>query len=137
VTGNLTFDGSDATTAAKPFRFWINDASQSGDIVSGAGDQIPGKVFDGLSYMDAPKSELDTPTKAPAVPMKMNAGVASRLRTLHKGRKAHLHHTEHPNAMPATEHCSGQPSVVWKFFTLTTAVRFRSGMRPCPLCRPR
>jgi hypothetical protein len=46
--------------------------------------------------------ELDTPTNAVAVPMKLNAGTASRLRTLRDGSKAHLHQTEHPNTMPAS-----------------------------------
>lgn len=40
--GQIAFDGSDDTTPAKPFRFWINDSKEGGDIVSGADDQIPG-----------------------------------------------------------------------------------------------
>ena len=44
--------------------------------------------------------------------MKFNAGAASRLRTLHPGRKAHLRQTEHPNALPASWHCPGQPKGV-------------------------
>ena len=39
--GRIAFDGSDATEPAKPFRFWINDSSEGGDI-SSATDQIPG-----------------------------------------------------------------------------------------------
>ena len=38
-----------------------------------------------LNY-DHYKSELHEPTIAPAVPKKMNAEMASRLRTLHEGR---------------------------------------------------
>jgi alpha-tubulin suppressor-like RCC1 family protein len=41
--GNITFDqpgqtNPDKTSAAKPFRFWINDSQESGDISSGAND---------------------------------------------------------------------------------------------------
>lgn len=45
--GHITFDqpgqtNADKTSAAKPYRFWINDSKESGDIVSGADAQIPG-----------------------------------------------------------------------------------------------
>jgi len=45
--GQITFDqpgqiNPDDTTPAKPYRFWINDSKESGDIASGADDQIPG-----------------------------------------------------------------------------------------------
>jgi len=39
--GQIALDGSDATTAAKPCRFWVNDVSESGDI-STAADAVPG-----------------------------------------------------------------------------------------------
>ena len=39
--GQINLDNSDATTTSKPFRFWINDSKESGDVVSGAEDQIP------------------------------------------------------------------------------------------------
>ncbi len=41
--GQISLDGSDNITAAKPFRFWINDSTESGDIVSGSEKQIPGQ----------------------------------------------------------------------------------------------
>ena len=40
--GQIALDGSDGTTPAQPFRFWMNDTSENGDIASGAGFQIPG-----------------------------------------------------------------------------------------------
>jgi len=52
--------------------------------------------------------------------MKFNAGAASRLRTLHPGRKAHLRQTEHPNALPALWHCPGQPKGVVGSSSLST-----------------
>ena len=42
--GNITFDAVDQTSAAKPFRFWVNDSIESGDIVSGSESQIPGNT---------------------------------------------------------------------------------------------
>ena len=33
-----------------------------------------------------------------------------------QGSEARLHPTEHPNAMPATERCPGQPETDWKLF---------------------
>ncbi len=39
--GQINFDNSDATTPAKPYRFWINDSKESGDI-SSADNDIPG-----------------------------------------------------------------------------------------------
>ncbi len=43
--GQISLDGSDDTTPAKPFRFWVNDSKESGDDESsvGADDQIPGQ----------------------------------------------------------------------------------------------
>ncbi len=43
--GQINLDDSDATTPAKPFRFWINDSLEHGDDESavGADDQIPGQ----------------------------------------------------------------------------------------------
>jgi VCBS repeat-containing protein len=38
--GKITFDGSDLTSSSNPFRFWINDSQESGDI-SSAADDIP------------------------------------------------------------------------------------------------
>lgn len=40
--GQITFDDNDVPTQTKPFRFWINDSKETGDIVSSAEDQIPG-----------------------------------------------------------------------------------------------
>ena len=39
--GQITFDDTDATTPNNPYRFWINDSQESGDIASGADAQIP------------------------------------------------------------------------------------------------
>jgi hypothetical protein len=39
--GHITFDSADQTTTAKPYRFWINDSQEGGDI-SSAADDIPG-----------------------------------------------------------------------------------------------
>ena len=39
--GRINFDGSDATSPAKPYRFWINDSKEGGDIAS-VENQIPG-----------------------------------------------------------------------------------------------
>ena len=47
-----------------------------------------------------------------------------------QGSEVHLHQTEPPNALRASERCPGQPSVDWEFITLTTAVRLRSWRRP-------
>ena len=46
--GTITFDrlgqnNPDQTTVGKPFRFWINDSRENGDIVAGADCQIPGQ----------------------------------------------------------------------------------------------
>jgi len=52
--------------------------------------------------------ELHTPTNARVMPTYfMNAGAASRLRTLLKQSKARLLHTEQPNALPASWRCPG------------------------------
>ena len=40
--GQITFDTSDATTPTNPFRFWINDSQESGDVLSDGKDSIPG-----------------------------------------------------------------------------------------------
>jgi hypothetical protein len=39
--GQISFDATDATTPAKPFRFWINDSQEGGDVTSGS-DTVPG-----------------------------------------------------------------------------------------------
>jgi hypothetical protein len=39
--GQITFDDNDGTTATKPFRFWINDSQEGGDI-STADNDVPG-----------------------------------------------------------------------------------------------
>ncbi len=39
--GQITWDDTDNTSAANPFRFWVNDASESGDI-SIAANAVPG-----------------------------------------------------------------------------------------------
>ena len=69
--------------------------------------------------------------------MKINAGLASRLRTQRKEAKLAYNQTEHPNALPASWHCSGQRKGVVSRVCFTSArpVHFRSGMRPCQLCR--
>jgi hypothetical protein len=48
--GQISLDGSDTTTASKPFHFWINDSKESGDVVSGAEDQIPGQPYYPSNY---------------------------------------------------------------------------------------
>jgi hypothetical protein len=48
--GQINLDNTDATTASKPFRFWINDSKESGDVVSGAEDQIPGQAYYPANY---------------------------------------------------------------------------------------
>lgn len=40
--GNITYADVDATTPAKPFRFWLNDSQESGDVLSDGRDSIPG-----------------------------------------------------------------------------------------------
>lgn len=46
--GEIKLDGSDATTQAQPFRIWVNDDNDSGDM---GGDDIPGKTTD-ANYLD-------------------------------------------------------------------------------------
>ncbi len=67
----------------------------------------------------------------------ISTGAASRLRTLCIQRKAYLHRTKHPNALPASWHCSGQLKGVdlRVCFNSARPVRFRSGMRLRQLCR--
>jgi uncharacterized Zn-binding protein involved in type VI secretion len=48
--GQINLDNSDATTAINPYRFWINDSKESGDVVSGAEDQIPGQSSSSANY---------------------------------------------------------------------------------------
>jgi len=50
--GQIASDDGDATTASKPFRFWINDSKESGDDESagGADDQIPGSSTPNYSW---------------------------------------------------------------------------------------
>ena len=82
--------------------------------------------------------------------MKINAGLASRLRTQRKEAKLAYNQTEHPNALPASWHCpacvAGATSarlrpgqlkdVVSRVcFTSARPVRLRSGMRPTQLCQ--
>ncbi len=76
-----------------------------------------------LRHYSIRKWNLYEPTKAPKVPMRINAGAASRLRTLHQGRKGHLRHTEHPNALPAPWHCPGSPGA--RFCESVSAQRAR------------
>ncbi len=54
--GQINFDNSDATTPAKPFRFWINDSQEHGDDESaiGADDQIPGIAFTNMLQSQYP-----------------------------------------------------------------------------------
>jgi len=40
--GSLSLDDSDATAPARPFRFWINNFQESGDVLSDGKDSIPG-----------------------------------------------------------------------------------------------
>jgi hypothetical protein len=40
--GDITFDTADQTSASQPYRFWINDSEESGDIVSGSETQVSG-----------------------------------------------------------------------------------------------
>lgn len=39
--GTIAFDGTHQTSASRPYRFWVNDASESGDI-STAANAVPG-----------------------------------------------------------------------------------------------
>jgi hypothetical protein len=39
--GQINLDGSDDTTSRKPFRFWVNDSQEHGDVTSGS-DTVPG-----------------------------------------------------------------------------------------------
>jgi len=56
--------------------------------------------------------------------MNIEAGAASRVQTLREGRKTHLRQTEHPNAMLASECCSGQrKDVVQEIFHSARPVR--------------
>ena len=47
--GNITFDGSDATTPGNPYRFWVNDAQENGDI-SDASHAVPGQSASVANY---------------------------------------------------------------------------------------
>jgi len=52
--GSITFDAGDQTSAAKPFRFWINDDTDTGDVASGGSDggsDLPGRTS-GANYAD-------------------------------------------------------------------------------------
>jgi hypothetical protein len=46
------------------------------------------------------KSELDTPTKAPAVPKKIKRRNSFSVMNATQGSEVHLHQTEHPAACP-------------------------------------
>jgi hypothetical protein len=47
----IDLDGNFApNTAAMPYRVWVNDSKKSGDIASGAGDQIPGQTYFNANY---------------------------------------------------------------------------------------
>ena len=46
-------DTSDQTTPTNPYRFWIDDSHEQGDVISSAEDQCPGLVFNG-SFKNAP-----------------------------------------------------------------------------------
>ena len=39
--GNITFNAQDQASANNPYRFWINDSQESGDVTSGS-DTVPG-----------------------------------------------------------------------------------------------
>ena len=54
--GQITFDESDLTTPAKPYRFWINDSQEHGDDETGGGadDQIPGIAFTNMIQSQYP-----------------------------------------------------------------------------------
>ena len=53
-----------------------------------------------------------------------------------QGSKDHLHQTEPPNALPASERCPGQPRVKLRVcLNSPHPVRFRSWQRPVQLCR--
>jgi hypothetical protein len=67
------------------------------------------------------------PTKARVVPTELNAGTASRLRTLLARSEAHLHLTEHPNAVPTSWRCPGQPEAWFCESVSTQHARFAFG----------
>ena len=49
--GQITFDGSDQTSAANPYRFWINDTQEHGDDETSEGeadDQVPGIAYNSV-----------------------------------------------------------------------------------------
>jgi hypothetical protein len=64
------------------------------------------------------KFETYTPTIEKSVPIKLNAGTASHLRTLLRRSKDRLHQTEPPNALPASWRCSGQHKDALEGFSL-------------------
>ena len=47
--GQIALDGSDDTTPAKPFRFWVNDSKEKGDVTSGS-DTVPGQSYFVANY---------------------------------------------------------------------------------------
>jgi hypothetical protein len=67
---------------------------------------------------------------------RLNAGTASRLRTLLMRRKARLPHTQHPNALPASWRCPGQPGAWFaSVFHLSTPGSLSVMDATGPLCR--
>jgi len=55
------------------------------------------------------KIELYTPTIAREMPMKIKRWRGFSATNATPGSEARLHQTEHPNALPASERCPGQP----------------------------
>jgi len=47
--GNITFDAADQTTTDTPYRFWVNDSKEHGDVTSGS-DTVPGQSASAANY---------------------------------------------------------------------------------------
>jgi hypothetical protein len=60
--------------------------------------------IEGVAYLN----ELHTPTKARGMPTGRKRKKLLGYEPFAEGRKARLHQTEQPNAMPVSERCPGQ-----------------------------
>src|SRR6267378_8331962 len=98
--------------------YGYNQAGQRTNVVRTAGER-----------------ELDTPTKARVMPVKIKRWNGFSATNATQGSKDCLHQTEPPNALPASWRCPGQPvGVVGDPFNSEHPVRFRSWRRPSRLC---
>ena len=80
--------------------------------------------------------ELDTPTIGRTMPTEIRLAKNKRWNSFSATNqvKAHLHQTEHPNALPASWRCPGSPRMLSEVLSLVHPVRLRSWMRPSRLC---